>query len=107
MKVAAPKAIVPGERRVAIVPETVTRLKKLGLEVLIQAGAGESAGFLDAAYEAAGAKIVSEPVVMYSEADLVALPNAPTAEQLSAMLYNRVTSGSSTKPGNSPLYFKV
>lgn len=93
MKVAAPKAVVPGERRVAIVPETCTRLKKLGLDVLIQAGAGESAGFPDSAYEAAGARIVSEPVVMYSEADLVAIPNAPTPEQLNAMRRGTIVFG--------------
>ncbi len=47
----------PGERRVAATPETVGRLRALGFEVTVQAGAGASASFSDAAFEAAGATI--------------------------------------------------
>jgi NAD(P) transhydrogenase subunit alpha len=53
-----PKEVAPGERRVALVPESVQSLIKLGPEVIVEAGAGVEAGFEDSAYEAAGARIV-------------------------------------------------
>ena len=40
MRIAIPKEIHPGERRVAATPQTVIRLRKLGLEVAVQSGAG-------------------------------------------------------------------
>ncbi len=57
IRIAVPKETVPGERRVALVPETVGKLVKGGWEVVVEAGAGESAGFPDAEYTAAGATI--------------------------------------------------
>jgi NAD(P) transhydrogenase subunit alpha len=53
-----PKEVAPGERRVALVPESVQSLIKLGPEVIVEAGAGVEAGFEDSAYEEAGARIV-------------------------------------------------
>ena len=61
MKVAIPREIHPGERRVAATPETVKRLLKLGFEVSIGAGAGTGSSLSDAAYEAAGARVVRDP----------------------------------------------
>ncbi len=52
-----PDEVHPGETRVAAVPETVRRYVKAGLEVVVQAGAGASARFPDALYEAAGARV--------------------------------------------------
>jgi H+-translocating NAD(P) transhydrogenase subunit alpha len=66
MNVSVPKETAAGERRVALVPEVVERLAKSDVEVTIEAGAGESASHLDAAYEKAGAKLgdgFSGPVV--------------------------------------------
>ena len=59
MKVAVVKESAPGERRVALVPETVPRLTAAGLEVLVEQGAGDAAWFPDSAYLTAGATIVS------------------------------------------------
>jgi NAD(P) transhydrogenase subunit alpha len=59
MKVAVLKESFPGERRVALVPAAIPALTKAGLEVVIEAGAGHSAGFLDSDYSAAGATVVS------------------------------------------------
>ncbi len=59
MKVAVLKEMFPGERRVALVPAAIAALKKLGMDVVIEAGAGTSAGFPDDAYRNAGAGIVS------------------------------------------------
>jgi len=57
--VGVPKEVTPGERRVALVPDAVGPLKKLGLEIVVEPGAGESAGFPDEMYEKAGARIAS------------------------------------------------
>jgi len=56
MRLGIPKESEPGERRVALVPETVGRLGD-GVEVIVEAGAGDAAGFPDAAYTDAGAQI--------------------------------------------------
>lgn len=71
MKLAVAKEIEVGENRVALVPDTVARLVKLGLEVWVEAGAGERSFFSDAAYEAAGAKIISDNATIWSEADIL------------------------------------
>lgn len=57
--IGVPKEVFPGERRVAIIPATVPILKKAGLEVIIERGAGADAGFADAAYEEKGARLGS------------------------------------------------
>ena len=57
MKVSVPKEAASGERRVALVPEVVERLSKGGIEVVVEAGAGEAAHHPDAAYEEAGATL--------------------------------------------------
>jgi NAD(P) transhydrogenase subunit alpha len=56
MRVGVPKEAAPGERRVALVPETVGRLGE-GVEVVVEQGAGVEAGFADAAYTEAGASV--------------------------------------------------
>lgn len=69
----------PGERRVAIVPDVVGRLRTAGLHVLVEAGAGETAWFDDSAYDKAGAQVVSGDEV-FARADVivcVAPPDAP------------------------------
>lgn len=58
MKLFAPAETQPGERRVAVVPDTVGKLTALGFDVLVESDAGTSAFTADAEYEAAGAKIV-------------------------------------------------
>jgi H+-translocating NAD(P) transhydrogenase subunit alpha len=58
------KETVAGERRVAIVPKTIPLLKKAGIDVAIEAGAGLPAGFLDAEYQAAGAQVLPHDQVL-------------------------------------------
>lgn len=58
MKVGVPREVANGERRVALVPDSVSRLVSDGVQVLVQAGAGSAAGFADGAYAEAGADIV-------------------------------------------------
>jgi len=71
MKIGIPKEIRPGERRVAITPETVGRLHKLGFDVAIETGAGQGAAFDDAAYEAAGVAIEPDAASIWAKSDIV------------------------------------
>jgi len=68
---AVPKETYPGERRVAAVPATIPLLTKAGLEVRLEAGAGEQAGFPDAQYERRGAKTVGNRDELFAEAQLI------------------------------------
>ena len=72
MIVGVPRETFPGERRVALVPAVVPALTKGGLEVVVEAGAGADAGFLDAEYAAKGARILSERSEVFHAADIVA-----------------------------------
>jgi len=71
MIVGVPRETFPGERRVALVPAVVPALTKGGLEVVVEAGAGADAGFLDAEYAAKGARILSERSEVFHVADIV------------------------------------
>ncbi len=77
MKLGVPKETFPGERRVAIVPAVVAALRKLGIEVVIEHGAGDAAGFPDAAFTAEKAALGSRDDVFH--ADIVAAVRTPGA----------------------------
>jgi len=84
MRVGIPKEAAPGERRVALVPETIGRLGE-GVEVVVEEGAGVEAGFPDAAYVEAGAAI-GDPW----GCDVVAKVAAPTAAEASRLREGQV-----------------
>ncbi len=67
MKFGVPKERFAGERRVALTPESVGRLQKLGYECLVETGAGDAARFSDAAYEAAGARVVPDAAALWAK----------------------------------------
>ena len=71
MKVAVPREIVAGERRVALTPDAAAALVKAGLEVVIERGAGEAASYLDAAFTQAGASLAPDAAALYGQADVV------------------------------------
>src|SRR6195952_5021707 len=71
LKVFVPKERRSGETRVAATPDTVKKLVKENIEVLVEAGAGAAASFLDKAYEAAGAKLTTNLPEAWSTADIV------------------------------------
>ena len=77
MKIAVAKENELGELRVAQVPDTVSRLVKQGFEVWVEAGAGVGAGYDDAAYETAGAKVIADPALLWGEADILLKVNPP------------------------------
>ncbi|MCA8998593.1 MAG: Re/Si-specific NAD(P)(+) transhydrogenase subunit alpha [Planctomycetaceae bacterium] len=69
----------PGERRVALVPASVSTLRKMNNEVLVERGAGISAGFPDAAYEQAGAKLVNDRNEVIRSAEILLQVRAAVA----------------------------
>ena len=71
MIVGVPTETFPGERRVATIPAVVPVLAKVGLDVLLEAGAGVSAGFLDTAYADKGARIAGSRAQLFAEADVI------------------------------------
>jgi H+-translocating NAD(P) transhydrogenase subunit alpha len=71
MIVGVPRESFPGERRVALVPYVLPALKKLGLEFLVEAGAGVEAGYPDAQYTEKGAKIAQTRADVFASADIV------------------------------------
>src|SRR5256712_10374779 len=85
MKVGVPKETAISERRVALVPETVGRLVKGGVEVLVQRGAGEGAFCADELYRAAGATLVPEAGRLLAEADIVVNVPRPAAEDAAVL----------------------
>ncbi len=88
MKIGAPKEVMPGENRVAMTPDSARELKKLGHDCLIEAGAGAAAGFEDAAYEAAGVKVVADAAALWAEAEIIVKVREPKPEEVA-----RLTSG--------------
>jgi proton-translocating NAD(P)+ transhydrogenase subunit alpha len=83
MKVSVVKETAPGERRVALVPEAVGKLRAAGLEVLVESGAGEGAWLTDDGYAEAGATIVSRPDAL--AADVVLMVGKPDEHALGAL----------------------
>mgnify|MGYP000621615016 CR=1 FL=1 len=71
MKIAIAKESNINERRVALTPDAVAKLVKQGIEIEVEAGAGERAYFDDGAYSEAGAKIVGDTGALWREADVV------------------------------------
>jgi len=65
------KESYPGERRVALVPAAIPNLAKAGLEVVIEAGAGEQAGYPDGTYAEKGAKILPSRAAVFGTADII------------------------------------
>ena len=74
-----PRETRAGETRVAATPDTVKRLAKTGISVCVEKGAGDAAGFLDAAYAAAGAELVGAEA--WETADLILKVAPPTEEE--------------------------
>ena len=70
MIVGVPKESFPGERRVALVPMVIPNLAKAGLEVVVETGAGNEAGYPDAAFTEKGGKILPGRAAVFQAADI-------------------------------------
>jgi H+-translocating NAD(P) transhydrogenase subunit alpha len=71
MRIAVPRETAPGERRVALVPESAKKLIQAGYDVAVESGAGDAAGYPDAGYRDAGATIEADAATLLSSADLM------------------------------------
>ena len=89
MLIAVPKEIREGEKRVALVPDVINKLTRLGLDVVIESGAGLHSQASDAEYEAAGAKVESGDVLKSADVVLSVQPLTPT--QMSTLKKGAVT----------------
>ncbi|HEX5498935.1 MAG TPA: Re/Si-specific NAD(P)(+) transhydrogenase subunit alpha, partial [Thermomicrobiales bacterium] len=78
LTIGVPRETVPGERRVALVPDIVKQLVgRSNVAVLVEAGAGNAAAFADAAYVDAGATIAPDAAALYKQADMIVKVQRP------------------------------
>ncbi|OUD12307.1 Re/Si-specific NAD(P)(+) transhydrogenase subunit alpha [Thioflexithrix psekupsensis] len=87
------KERLPQERRVALVPEIAKRLKSFGVTIVMETGAGQTAGFLDQHYQEQSVKIVETASAVYQQANLILTVNAPSSEQINLMTSDTVLIG--------------
>ena len=92
MRIAVPKETARGERRVALVPDAVKRLAASGFDVSIERGAGESAGFTDAAFADAGARLAGHDE-LFGEVTAVVRVSPPTPDDLEGIAAGTVLIG--------------
>ena len=82
MRIAVVRETAPGEARVALVPDVVQRLTKAGHQISLERGAGLAAGFTDADYEKAGARVLASRAEALTGAELWARVRRPTAAEI-------------------------
>ncbi|MDQ6709327.1 MAG: Re/Si-specific NAD(P)(+) transhydrogenase subunit alpha [Candidatus Dormibacteraeota bacterium] len=101
MKVGVPKETSAGERRVGLVPDGVTKLIAVGLQVSVQAGAGSEAFYADEAYQKAGASMVPDARGLFNAADAILKVQPPTLEEV-AWMRDGALSVSFLQPSTNP-----
>lgn len=84
MRLFVPSESSSTEKRVALIPDSVKRLVGLGLEVVVESGAGMASYFLDEAYSAAGARMATDRAAEIAAADLVVRVDKPSSEEVAA-----------------------
>ena len=80
MRIGVPKETAPGERRVALVPESGKKLKQAGYDIAVEAGAGAAAGYPDAAYRDVGVTLEPDPAALLGGADVVLKVGPPALD---------------------------
>jgi NAD(P) transhydrogenase subunit alpha len=91
--IGVPREAAPGERRVALTPETAKKLAALGARVRMEQGAGLRAGFTDEAYAAAGVELVDSARAAVEDAGLVLCVQPPSPGQLQRLREGAVLVG--------------
>jgi proton-translocating NAD(P)+ transhydrogenase subunit alpha len=89
VRIGVPREAIPGERRVALVPDAVGRLAGAGLEIVVERAAGVAASFPDEAYAESGATIVDDPFA----ADAVVKVRKPTDDEVPRLRDGQVLIG--------------
>jgi H+-translocating NAD(P) transhydrogenase subunit alpha len=92
-RVGVPKEVAPGERRVALVPSIIEKYLKLGVDLIVQRGAGAGAFRADVDYEAKGALLVDAPERVYRECDVVLKVRPPDLDEIPLMRPKTVVLG--------------
>jgi NAD(P) transhydrogenase subunit alpha len=92
MRIAVPREKQPGEARVALVPESVKKLTGAGVDVGVETGAGDKAGFRDSDYTASGAKMMDRAALL-GGADIVTCVNRPEADDYARLKPDTVIIG--------------
>ena len=103
MKVGVPKETFPGETRVALVPALVASLKKAGVETIVEAGAGQAAGYPDADYKAAGAEIEADRSAVLAADVVLQVRCAGASDEASREDLQRLTAGQTVIAFADPL----
>ena len=85
MIIGVPNEIYPDEKRVALVPRGAETLRKMGFEVNIESGAGESADYSNAKYEEVGATIVQDAKEVWSNSDIIVKVREPLDTEVDLM----------------------
>src|SRR5258705_9911211 len=94
VRIVVPRETAPGERRVALVPESCKKLIQAGYEISIEAGAAEAAGFSNQQYVDAGVAVVADAATLVGAGDLVLKVTAPTAAETALMKPGAIYVGS-------------
>lgn len=101
MIISVPKETVPGERRVALVPDTVKRLTGSAVRVRVESGAGAGARFSDEEYRVAGAEIVTDGAALRREADVLVMVHRPSEAEVADLKEGAVVVGM-LQPATNP-----
>lgn len=80
--VGVPRETADGERRVALIPDTVSKLVSLGCSVVVESGAGSAAYFPDETYRDAGATIIPDLAAVFEQSDIIAKVQRPTPDEV-------------------------
>ena len=107
LRVAVLRETAPGETRVALVPETLARLIKAGLSVGIETGAGDAAGYLDRAYEEAGASIAQDRATLLAGADVLLVVQEPAEADILQLRPGAIVAGFLRPGANAPLFERM
>jgi NAD(P) transhydrogenase subunit alpha len=103
VRVAVPRERQPGELRVALVPAALRALLAAGLQVTVEAGAGERAGHPDTAYTEAGATVVADLKTLLANADVVLHVSLPSDEEVKRLAKGTTLVGLLRATSNLPL----
>lgn len=107
MKLGIPKEREVGEHRVALVPDVVARLVKQGIEVWVEAGAGEGSFFSNSAYEKVGATIISDTATLWRDADVIVKIGALQESEVNQLRDGSVFIGFLNPLGNPEIIKKL
>ena len=104
MRLGVPKETVPGEKRVALVPEVIPQLLKMGHTVTVEAGAGIGAGFTDEAYTAAGATLAENATAVANGAEMLLKVLRPSESEIGSIASGTILIGLLQPSGDTAFF---